>query len=311
MFRRYNGQDGDPVLFKSTARKCSLPVRVSSPDTDILPEDGQPQEVSDEKVEEFALRAFFHDYCIVSYNQSLSRGYLDGLELMLHHLGRQSDLAKACKVVALANHGIKLHRPGLTRKAETLYHDLLGSMLKSIENTAFANTAEALMIAMLLGLYEVLLSPDRSMVESVINASQMSVADETRPSSHNAHARGVAAILRIEKLPLDLFGAVRSTRSDCPVISSGVVQVGSLMSILDYLKVSILSLLEMWQVSHPMFKQRISKFRHFITRVWSNLEESQRFVGEPIHWIRRPASRQERRNKSRSSLRQMARGTGR
>lgn len=137
------------------ARKCRLPVRVSGPGTDIVPEDSLPQEVSDEEVEEFALRAFFYDYCIVSMNHSLSRGYLDGLELMLHHLGWQSDLAKACKVVALANHGIKLHRPGLAQKAEISYHNLLGSLAKAIKNPAFVNTAESLMIAMLLGLYEV------------------------------------------------------------------------------------------------------------------------------------------------------------
>ena len=164
IFRRYEGQDGNSSPFQSMARKCSLPVRVSSLGTDILPEDSRPKEVSDEKIEEFALRAFFYDYCIVSVNQSLSRGYLDGLELMLHHLGMQSDLAKACKVVAFASHGIKLRRPILTRKAEIFYHDLLGSLARAIENPAFANTAESLMIAMLLGLYEVLLYRDQSAV---------------------------------------------------------------------------------------------------------------------------------------------------
>ena len=158
IFRRYEVQDGNTLPFKSMARKCSLPVRVSHPGTDILPEDGKPKEVSDEKFEEFALRAFFYDYCIVSMNHSISRGYLDGLELMLHHLGLQSDLAKACKVVAFASHGIKLRRPVLTRKAEIMYHDLLGSLARAIENPAFANTAESLIIVMLLGLYEVFLS---------------------------------------------------------------------------------------------------------------------------------------------------------
>ena len=122
-----------------------------------MPEDGLPVETSDEKVEEFALRAFLYDYCIVSTNRSLSRGYLNGLELMLHRLGWQSDLAKACKAVAFADHGIKLRRPGLVRKAEVSYHDLLGPLAKAIQNSAFVNTAESLMIAMLLGLYEVFL----------------------------------------------------------------------------------------------------------------------------------------------------------
>ena len=170
-FRQFDGLDGGLVPFKSMARKCSLPVRVSGPGTDILPEDGQPKEVSDEKVEEFSLRAFFYDYCIVSMNRSLSRGYLDGLELMLHHLGWHSDLAKACKVVAFANHGINLCRPVLTRKAEILYHDLLGSLAKAIQNPGVANNAESLMIAMLLGLYEVGFSPNRSNVISKTDIS--------------------------------------------------------------------------------------------------------------------------------------------
>ena len=119
-----------------------------------MPDDAKPREVSDEKVEEFALRAFFYDYCILSTNHSISRGYLDGLELMVNRLGWQSDVAKACKVVAFASHGIKLCRPGLTRTAETFYDDLLGSLAKAIQDPAFVNIAESLTIAMLLGLYE-------------------------------------------------------------------------------------------------------------------------------------------------------------
>ena len=159
IFRHYDRQDGDLIPFKSMALKCHLPVRVSGPGTDIVPEDSLPQEVSDDKDEEFALRAFFYDYCIISNNRSLSRGYLDGLELMLHHLGWQSDLAKACKVVAFSNQSIKLHRPALARKAEISYHNLLGSLAKAIKKPAFVNTAESLMIAMLLGLYEVFSVP--------------------------------------------------------------------------------------------------------------------------------------------------------
>ena len=86
---------------------------------------------------------------------------------MLNRLGWQSDLAKACKVVAFANHGIKLCRPGLTRKAEIFYDDLLRSLAKAIEDPAFVNTAESLTIAMLLGLYEVHLSRKRSIAESM------------------------------------------------------------------------------------------------------------------------------------------------
>jgi hypothetical protein len=123
-----------------------------------MPDDVPAKEVPEEKVEEFALGAFFYDYPIVSTNREISRGYLDGLEGMLHNLGLQSDLAKACKVVGFANHGIKLRRPRLVNKAEVMYQDLLGSLARAIEDPRFANGSESLMIAMLLGLYEVCLS---------------------------------------------------------------------------------------------------------------------------------------------------------
>ena len=159
-FRQYNGQfEGPlPLTSTSTARKCSLPVRVSGPNTNTLPEDAKPREVSDEKVEDFALRAFFYDYCIISTNHSISRGYLNGPELMLNRLGWQSDAPKACKAVAFASHGIKLCRPGLTRKAELFYNDLLASLAKAILDLVFINNMESLTIVTLLGLYEVYLS---------------------------------------------------------------------------------------------------------------------------------------------------------
>ncbi|KAL9612465.1 MAG: hypothetical protein Q9167_002937 [Letrouitia subvulpina] len=194
MFRQYAGQYGGSVPLKSTARKCTLPVRVPDPSTKMLPEDVTPQEVSAEKTEEFALRAFFHDYCVISTNPSFSLGYLSGLESMINDLGWQSDVAKACRIVAFANHGIKLCRPCLTRKAETYYQDLLASLAEAMNNPATASATRSLIIAMLLGLYE------------------MIVADEAYPGNHQAHARGVAAILAIRNSPFDLFGAVQANR---------------------------------------------------------------------------------------------------
>ena len=70
----------------------------------------------------------------------------------------QSVAAKACKTVAFASHGIKLCRPGLTRKAEMLYNDLLAALAKAILDPTFINSMESLTIVTLLGLYEVYLS---------------------------------------------------------------------------------------------------------------------------------------------------------
>lgn len=160
IFRQHEAQQNKSspfqLPFKSTARKCSLPARVPAPGSDIVPEDGPPKEVSESVIEDCALRAFFHDYCVVPMNSSLSRGFLGGLELMVHRLGLQSQVANACKAVAFASHGLKLSRPFLTRKAEMLYHDLLGSLARSIQNPDVASSSETMVISILLGLYEVL-----------------------------------------------------------------------------------------------------------------------------------------------------------
>ena len=57
--------------------------------------------------------------------------------------------------MAFANHSVKLRRPLFMRLANTWYNDLLGSLARAVENPVLANTAESVMIAMLLGLYEV------------------------------------------------------------------------------------------------------------------------------------------------------------
>ncbi|KAL9110682.1 MAG: hypothetical protein Q9227_004859 [Pyrenula ochraceoflavens] len=202
ILRQYEGKDGKTVPFKSMARKCSLPIRLTSPGNGNVPEDSLPKEITDEKTEEYALRAFFYDYCVVSANPSLSRGFLNGLEAMLHRQGQQSDLAKACKVVAFANNGRKLFRPMMMQKAEMMYHNLLGSLARAIENASPTNSVEFLMIAMLL-------------------------AGETHPGYHNAHAKGVAAILQTESSSLDFLGAVqyiRFVRSNHPLVVNGAIQ---------------------------------------------------------------------------------------
>lgn len=157
----------NPAPFRSIARRCTLPVRVPSPITGTLPPDGLPAEVSDSRVEEFALRSFFYDYCISSTNHALSRGYLSGLEQLVEKLGWQSDVAKACKVVACATHGKKLRRPGLLRRADVLGSELLASLRRCIETGHEAESDELVLVVVLLGLYEVPLSWDPSAKEFV------------------------------------------------------------------------------------------------------------------------------------------------
>ena len=155
-FRPYEAQGANQSSsFISTARKCSLPIRVPLPGTDVLPEDTIPVETSQAESNGLALRAFFYDYCIISTNSNLSRGFLSGLEMMAYRLGPKSDLVKACQAVAFASHGKPLHRPKLIHKAEMFYQELLGSLARAIECPAMANATESKLVAMLLGLFQV------------------------------------------------------------------------------------------------------------------------------------------------------------
>ena len=139
--------------FISTARKCGLPMRVPIPGTNIFPEDNIP--VSQAESNRFALRAFFYDYCIVSANSNISRGYFSDLEVMVYRLGLKSDLAKACQAIVFASHGKCLYRPQLVNKAELYYQQLLGSMVKVIDSPSSKNASETKLVDMLLGLYQV------------------------------------------------------------------------------------------------------------------------------------------------------------
>ncbi|RAK99901.1 putative C6 transcription factor [Aspergillus ibericus CBS 121593] len=193
-----------PPQPKSMARKCSLPARVPAPGTNFLPDDASPMEETDDGIEELALRAFFHDYCVTSTNHTISRGFLNGLEPMVLRCGLWSDYAKACKAVAFASHGIKLHRPSLLRKAQTLYDELISSLARvmSLVNSSLLS-AEVPTVVMLLGLYE------------------MIVADEIYPRYHQVHAGGMAAMLRIESSPL---GLVKAAQSGHPLLTRGMSQ---------------------------------------------------------------------------------------
>ncbi|OBT74023.1 hypothetical protein VF21_05986 [Pseudogymnoascus sp. 05NY08] len=206
IFRPQESQGGRPPPL-SSARKCTLPIRTCCPKTGVLPEDSHPKEFSQEEADKRIIQAFLYDYCVPSTNHTLSRGYLDGLESMLSQVGHYSSLAMACRAVANANHGRKLGRPRLIARAEEAYQELLGALRIAIECPDFTETPEALMIVMLLGLYE------------------MIVAGESYAGNHNTHARGVAAILKIEKSPLDFFGAVQFMGSSHPAVKKGVLRV--------------------------------------------------------------------------------------
>ncbi|KAG4441872.1 hypothetical protein IFR05_002673 [Cadophora sp. M221] len=179
----------------STARKCTLPKRVPIPGTDILPEDTIPTEITLDESNALALRAFYYDFCVVSTNRNLSRGYLAGLEQMIGRLGPKSDLAKVCQAIACASHGKPGQRPQFVQRAETSYHQLLGSLARTIEESNSVNNAEPRLVAMLLGLY------------------QMVMTNLHDHGAHEIHARGLATLLKIENSPLSLLGPIMTAQN--------------------------------------------------------------------------------------------------
>jgi hypothetical protein len=106
-------------------------------------------------IEQNARCAFFNDYCIVSSNRDLSRGYLHGLQPMITKAGPSSELLQACTIIALTSLGKKLGNAVFVNRAKGLYSLLLQSFRLSISNEAIFTTVESLFTAALLGLYEV------------------------------------------------------------------------------------------------------------------------------------------------------------
>jgi hypothetical protein len=108
-------------------------------------------------IEKEAQLAFFDDYCIVSSNQDLSRGYLHGLQTMISSAGPSSELAQACTIASLASIGKRLQNTTYVKKAEGLYSSSLRSFRLRISNDAIFTTVESLITVALFGLYEVFL----------------------------------------------------------------------------------------------------------------------------------------------------------
>ncbi len=94
------------------------------------------------------MAAFVYHYCIVPKSRSIGN-----LETMLSDIGASSSLARAAKIVALANIGTRLERPSLVQKARMLYSDMLPSFRTRI--ATMSGNAELLIAAVLLGLFEV------------------------------------------------------------------------------------------------------------------------------------------------------------
>ena len=152
IFRRYNKTAKKQPLDQPVAKSGPRDIWNSIEDLDL--------DFDNAQLEQRALAKFLSDYCVVSSNRSLSRGYLNGLESLLSYAGPTSDIAQACKMMAFACYG----KPstdmalGYRAKAKLLYPGLLRSFTKTISDPANLSTVETLMTAVVLGLYEVCFS---------------------------------------------------------------------------------------------------------------------------------------------------------
>ena len=107
------------------------------------------------QIEQRSLELFFEDYCIESKDRSISRGFLDGIKLLIVYAGQSSDLAQAAKIVALAGVGLRTGRKDLISRTKKKYGILLASFQSNLCAKLGVNSVESLMTAVLLGLYEV------------------------------------------------------------------------------------------------------------------------------------------------------------
>lgn len=134
-----------------------MPRRSYKPGTNILIADvnNKISEVSEDDKCDYALRAFFYDFCIVHSVSNASRGFLSKLERTVNDLGQASILSKACQAVSYITHGQALRWPHLVDRAEVLYHEILGSLAGAIEQPTPKSNRESKLVAMILGIYEV------------------------------------------------------------------------------------------------------------------------------------------------------------
>jgi hypothetical protein len=107
------------------------------------------------EIEQRALSTFLDDYCVVSKDRSLSRGYLDDLEWLLASAGPSSDITKAVRIASFVSLGNKIGEPYLLHRANMMYSELLCSFQITMSRETTSNTIESLTTAVLLGLYEV------------------------------------------------------------------------------------------------------------------------------------------------------------
>ncbi|KFY39722.1 hypothetical protein V495_05760 [Pseudogymnoascus sp. VKM F-4514 (FW-929)] len=134
---------------------------------------------ADDQLINDSVNSFYDDYVVVSADQAVSRGFLDGIQHLIRFAGESSNVAQAARVVALGGVANRLGRLDLLNRSRSMYGTLLGSFQTALLGPRTRNTMESLMTATLLGIYEV-------------------ISDVDAQGQHAAHIEGVAALLNSE-----------------------------------------------------------------------------------------------------------------
>lgn len=158
---------------------------------------------------DYVVGMFLDQYVVRTTDPRISRGFLDGLPSLLANAEPSSDLVQAVEIVAWASLGNRFSWPGLLVKAKKQYITLLQSFqVLLLSCQLHSPTVEALVIAILLGLYEI-----------------VSSADLLPEQQHVAHVRGVCALLLNDNSPFDLLSSTHLFQVANPLLAKGVLQV--------------------------------------------------------------------------------------
>ncbi|KAL2847843.1 hypothetical protein BJY01DRAFT_163826 [Aspergillus pseudoustus] len=154
-----------------------------------------PTSESEQSPDRHAVASFVDQYVAHSSDSRVSRGFLNGLPSLLANAQPSSHVVLATEVVAWASLGNRLGRPDLLSRARSQYVSLLHSFQAVLQSfQLFVPTVEALVTAILLGLYEIISSH-----ENLLSQEQ----------EHVAHVRGVCALMLSPNSPFDLLSSTQ------------------------------------------------------------------------------------------------------
>ena len=111
--------------------------------------------MDDDSIQRKALEIFVAEFVLESPDRLQSRGFFDGMQLLLAAAPADSPLARAARLVVLACVGNRMGRCSLVSRSKTDYGVLLQVFQKRLARNTAKLSIEDLYTAVLLGLFEV------------------------------------------------------------------------------------------------------------------------------------------------------------